>query len=96
MNKLYDLIEEIESAESLDFYKIKELKKKYSKLEETHPKLFKKLMDDPNNSENRFRIKKMLKLYNKVVTGETSTHDASVIVGQELADQYLGHLMKKD
>lgn len=91
-----DLIEEIETFEgSIDSKKIKELKKKYSKLEETHPKLFKKLMENPNNKENLYRIKRMLKLYNDVLLGKSTTHDASVEIGQELADQYLGHLMNK-
>lgn len=99
MNKLQDLLEEIESCEStgcLDSIKIKELKKKYNKLDETHPKLFKKLMEDPTNKENRFRVKKMLNLYNQVLTGETSNYSASVEIGQELADQYLGHIISQN
>jgi hypothetical protein len=92
--KFNDLIEEIELCDVLDSQMIKELKKKYSKLQETHPKLFKKLMEDPNNKENIYRIKRMLKLYDQVISGETTNYNASVVVGQELADQYLGHLPK--
>lgn len=92
--KFNDLIEEIELCDVLDSQMIKELKKKYSKLQETHPKLFKKLMEDPNNKENIYRIKRMLKLYDQVISGETTNYNASVVIGQELADQYLGHLPK--
>lgn len=97
MNKFNGLLDEIDSHDGLiDHAKVKELKKKYNKLEETHPKLFKKLMENPNNKENIYRIKRMLKLYDQVLTGKTSNYDASVKIGQELADQYLGHLIKED
>lgn len=97
MQQLLELINALESLDSLDkdqaLFKSNELKLQYIELNNTNPKLFKKLMDDPLNKENRERTKRMILLYSNIQSGKTTQHNASVEIGQELADQYLGHLL---
>lgn len=99
MQELLKLLSDLESIDSLEkdeaLLKTHDLKLKYNNLNESNPKLFKKLMDDPLNKENREKIKRMIFLYIDVQSGKTTQHNASVEIGQELADQYLGHLMSK-
>jgi hypothetical protein len=88
LSQFLELIDFLDTT-NLDQPSIDQIKKKYHFLELTHPKLFKKLFEDPLNKENLSRSKEMILLYEKVQNGQITQHNASVQVGQELADTFL-------
>lgn len=88
LSQFLELINLLETTE-LDQQQIDQINKEYHDLQKTHPKLFKKIFEDPLNKENLSRSKEMILLYEKVQNGQITQHNASVQVGQELANIYL-------
>lgn len=62
-----------------------ELREKFSEFSEHFPELFKKIF----NRSDLTPINTMLAMLDRVSDGSMSTHQASVVVGQRLADRYV-------
>ena len=62
-----------------------ELREKFGEFSEHFPELFKKIV----NKSDLTPINTMLAMLDRVGDGSLSTHQASVVVGQRLADRYV-------
>lgn len=86
VDNLYTKLERDEQIKSNEFLLLKD----------KYPKLYEKITSEPKNEENKRRVYSMLSFISKIQSGDISQHSASVEVGQELADKYLGHVLKKN
>lgn len=71
-----------------------EITQKYIDLSKNYPKLYTKILEDPLNEENKSRVYKMVLYITQIERGQHTQHSASVQVGEELAQKYLGHLLQ--
>ncbi len=63
----------------------------FSQFAEQYPRLFKCIMDGEDNTT----LLTMLNLMDKMADGSMSQHQASVIVGKELANKYITPIIKE-
>jgi predicted transcriptional regulator len=70
-----------------------EITQKYIDLSKNYPKLYTKILEDPLNEENKSRVYKMVLYITQIERGQHTQHSASVQVGEELAQKYIGDLL---
>ena len=97
-NLITDLDNILNKGESISDYEYN-LKKKYKLLEKTSPALFNLIFKEyntPNFNKNRLQsiLNMMLQQIEKIQTSNVTQHDASITIGEHLAQTFIPQLKK--
>lgn len=97
-NLINDLDEILNKGENVSDYEYK-LKKKYKSLDKTSPALFNLIFKEyntPNFNKNRLQsiLNIMLQQIDRIQTSNVTQHDASVTIGEHLAQTFIPQLKK--